>query len=250
MGIIDFLKVKKGSPASQIGELEASLERLRAELKEVNSIVESHGQRRADALLSDVTDAEIANLDAAAALAQIRLERLELAELELVERIEAAKDATVRQRRAAQLEKDAAAIEERVKAINAAIDVLGGAFTKLVEVIPSDSGVLVDADHMTRPASPEDVARAVLASGLYVAAPTMFEMIQPRTRSARPASVERVLNVFVSRDGMLSRFNPGLVGEECTIPPTADAADQIIVSPLREQAARLRDSAPMSAAAE
>ncbi|MGD9657404.1 MAG: hypothetical protein AB7U61_07145 [Methylocystis sp.] len=251
MGVLEFLKPKKGPAATQIPEMEAALDKLRAELKQVAAIVEGHGQRRADMLLSDAADADIAKLDSDVALAQIRLERLELAELELQDRIESARDGMDRSKRAAALERSAGEIEAKVAALDAAIGAVAAAYADLVKTVPGDSGVLLDADHMTRPATPDDIARAIVASGLFTAAPTLFEMVAPRHRTARPACVERILGVFVvNKHGVLSRFNPGLVGEECTIRPTAEAADAIIVSPLREQAARLRDSAPQAEAAE
>ena len=74
MGIIDFLKPRKGAPASQAAEMEAALAKLREERKSVETVVDSYGQRRADALLSDATDADIAKIDTDANLAQIRLE--------------------------------------------------------------------------------------------------------------------------------------------------------------------------------
>ena len=82
---------------------------------------------------------------------------------------EAARDSDQRTRRAGELERAAAAIESKVAALDSAINALATAFTDLARAIPDDSGILVDADHMTRPATPDDIARAVLASGLYVA---------------------------------------------------------------------------------
>ena len=202
-------------------------------------------------LLSDASDADIARLDADVALAQIRLERLELAELELQDRIAAARDGSERQRRAGELERAAAAIESKVAALNSAINALATAFTDLAGTIPGDSGILVDADHMTRPATARRRCERDLSAGMFNAAPSAFEMVQPRLRSARPASVERLLNVaIVNKDGVLTRYLKGLCGEEATVPPTAAAAEQIIVAPLRDKARALRDSADLAQAAE
>ena len=41
MGVLDFLKVKKGAPATQAAEMEASLERVRAEMTQATAIIES-----------------------------------------------------------------------------------------------------------------------------------------------------------------------------------------------------------------
>lgn len=250
MGVLDFLKVKKGPMQTQIGEIEAQLERLRAERRAAETIVEGHGQKRSDMLLSDASDGDIAHLDADAGLAHIRLERLELAELELQDRLDRARDSVARSTRAAELERAASSIEEKAKSLESAIAALGAAFDDLVRAIPHDAGVQRDCDTMTKPATPEDVARAVLAQGLFCAAPSIFEMVAARTRSLRPACVERVLNVYAIRDGTLTRFNNGLVGEECEIAPAPFAAEQFIVAPLRAQAAALRASDDMRAAAE
>ncbi|MGD9540761.1 hypothetical protein [Methylocystis sp.] len=213
-------------------------------------IVESHGAERADMLLSDASEEAIIAADKDAALAALRLERLEVAELSLIEQIDAARDSERRASRAKELERDAVVIAEQAANVDAACAVLAGAFAKLVAAIPSESGVMVDADHGTRLATPEDVARAILAQGLFSACPNIFEMMAPRTRTARPACVERVLAVSIVRDGVLSRFNPGLHGEECTITPAPIAANEIVVEPLREKARELRSSTPMAEATE
>lgn len=251
MGIIEFLRVKKGAPASQIAEIEANLEKVRAERKAAEAIVENHGQRRADMLMSDASSADIAALDAAVNLAQIDLERLEMVELELIDRLDHARDSVDRSKRAAMLENSAAQIEQKTQALDAAISAVAAAFTDLVKAVPDNIGVQKDADRFLQDATPADLARAILASGLFRAAPEAFEMTQPRNRSPRPACVERMLSVLVvNQDGALSRYNPGIVGEDCEIPPTADAAQQVIVERLRAQARRLRQSDDARMAAE
>jgi hypothetical protein len=244
MSVLDFLKVKKSAPASQIAEMETSLARLRTERKEFETVVESHGARRADALLSDMADADIAKLDADASLAQIRLERLELAELELVERIERARDKAERERLASEHERAAGQIETATKALEAPLAALAVAFAELVKAIPAETFLRKYSDRhtMAQPASPEDVARAILGNALYVAAPSIFETQKCRSAFAPyGAGVERALYVSTFGSGLVTPFNKGLIGEECAIHPAPVAADQLIVAPLREKARTLRE---------
>ena len=112
MAILDFLKTKKGSPASQIGDLEKNLERLRAERVEAEKAVEAYAPRRAQMLLSDVDEATIIAADREAEVAKIRAERLELAELELLDRLEKARVAASRDA----IDKERQAAEEKVAA--------------------------------------------------------------------------------------------------------------------------------------
>jgi len=136
VGIIDFLKPRKGAPASQAAEMEAALAKLREERKSVETVVDSYGQRRANALLSDASDADIAKIDSDANLAQIRLERLELAEMALLEQIAAARDSDARARRAGEMGASAATIEAHAVNLEKAIDTLAAAFTALADAIP------------------------------------------------------------------------------------------------------------------
>lgn len=244
MSVLDFLKVKKSAPASQIAEMESSLARLRTERKEFETVVESHGARRADALLSDMADADIAKLDADASLAQIRLERLELAELELVERIERARDKSQRERVAGELERAAGQIETATKALEAPLAALAAAFAELVKAIPAQTFLRKYSDRhtMPQPATPEDLARVILANALHVEAPSIFEMQKCRPAfSAYGAGVERALHVSTFSNGLVTPYNKGLIGEECEIHPAPIAADQLIVAPLREKARTLRE---------
>jgi hypothetical protein len=112
MAILDFLKTKKGSPAAQIGELEKNLERVRAERVDAEKAVEAYAPRRAQMLLSDVDEATIIAADREAEVAKIRAERLELAELELLDRLEKAREAASRDA----IDKERQAAEEKVAA--------------------------------------------------------------------------------------------------------------------------------------
>ena len=97
MGVLDFLKTKKGPLPAQIAYLEASLERLRAERRSAEAIVEGHGSRRAGTCASGVMterDGE-GGEDVAAGLARVaggRATRKTILELqdELGDRIVAA----------------------------------------------------------------------------------------------------------------------------------------------------------------
>lgn len=242
MGVFSFLALtKKGGPPTSPADLEASLERLRDERKQVELIVDSHGQRRADALLSDAADADIVELDKGADLAHIRLERLELAELELVDRLERARDKANRERVAAEYERAASAIEEKAKALQDPINTLAAVFADLVRAIPDDTFLRQFSEFYTCPvaASPEGVARAILANAIYAAAPPVFEMRKcHQAFRGYGAGVERALSVHTLRDGVLSPYNKGVAGEECDL--AAVTAENIIVKPLRSKARALR----------
>jgi hypothetical protein len=243
MGVLDFLRAPtKKTPTAAISEMESQLERLRAELKGANEIVESHGQRRAGMLLTDAADADIAKLDADVALARIRAERLELAEVELEERIAAAKDRASREARAAEAERAADAIEAKALALETAVTALAAAYTDFASAVPSALCLKKDDNcGAMPPATPADIGRAVLAQGLYAANPNIFDMMTARTLAARPACVERGLFVTTVEDGVLTRFNRGVVGEECAILPTIEAAEAIVTAPLRRLARELRE---------
>ena len=137
MAILDFLKsTKKGT--SQITELEGNLQRLRDERRKLEPIVESHGTRRADMLLSAATEQEIVDADKQAELAALKLERLELAEMALLEQIEAARDTDARQRRASAMDAAAAAIAAKTAAVDAAASGFAAAYRELLATIPAD----------------------------------------------------------------------------------------------------------------
>jgi hypothetical protein len=243
VGIIDFLKPRKGAPASQAAEMEASLAKLREERKSVETVVDSYGQRRADALLSDASDADIAKIDSDANLAQIRLERLELAELELVERIAAARDSDARQRRAGELEAAAAAIATKTAAVDAAASAFATAYKELLSAVRAD---LVDiqilSSRHTQPikAAPADIAGAIAGQALAVACPQIFDD-RPPTLRHWGAAVERVLAVHeLDRDGNLSPVLVGEHGQDAIISTADHAARRIILEPLKRVAEEIR----------
>lgn len=247
MGIIDFLKPRKGAPASQAAEMEAALAKLREERKSVEATVDSYGQRRADALLSDATDADIAKIDSDANLAQIRLERLELAELELTERIAAARDSSERQRRAGKMDAAADAIEARAVNLEKAIDTLADAFTAFADVVPVKSpATRYEPGSGARPANNFEVARAVLAQGLFQRLPDAFEVTG---REAIGAEFQiRMPVLYHRRDGSLAPGIPKDEAADLKFPFASGTADKIVVAPLRQVAAEIRAGrAPVNA---
>ena len=201
-------------------------------------------------LLSDAADADIVRLDADADLAHIRLERLELAELELTDRLERARDKSERERLASEHERAAAQIETATKALEAPIALLAAAFASLVEAIPTETGVAKDYEnHLTPcPAESIDVAQAIAAAALHSAIPGLFERLTLVRRGngqplASPAPVARIYDLGSLRIG-------GRVSGDPAPLPAPVAAQQLIVQPLLEKARTLRagDAAHLEAA--
>lgn len=247
MNVFEFLKPpkKSGGPAAQISDMQASLEKLRADRADVQKIVDGHESKRALMLLSAATEEAILDLDRQCDLARLRLERAGLAEFELESRIESARDTADRQRRAAENERAAGAIEEKVKAADAAVVALAGAFADLVRIIPPDAGILIDQNGFApnRAATPAELAAAFVGQGLFACAPSLFETRVWHGRILRRLGVERRLAVRVlDAHGLLVDFLPGAHGEEVDVLPASLAAQQILVDPLRAQAAELRAS--------
>lgn len=246
MSVFDFLKPpKKGAPATQITDLEASLARLRQERKDVEAIVEAHAPKRAAMLLSDVTESDIIELDKAADLARLRLERLEMAETELTDRLTRARENIENTRRSEYFERSAAQIEAAAKALEAPIAALAAAFAELSKSIPSDTGIdkpPTASFSGRRPATADDIGRAILANGLHAAMPSIFETVACRPNLARMggAAVERALFVHTFANGLVTTRCAGLDGEECEIHPSTITAYSLIVEPLRRRAAALR----------
>ena len=238
MSVLDFLKVKKSAPASQIAEMEASLARLRAERKEFETVVESHGARRADALLSDMADADIAKLDADASLAQIRLERLELAELELVERIERARDTQRREAEAVRRDDVAGKVEQIAIQLEKAIDELVIAANEMVAAIPADLIRMRDYEPtmgiIDQP-NPQRLVAAIVAEAMYKRSPELFRRGNEYCGSADIAlwlcthNPNGSLNYIVSTNDDGKKFMLA-----------SGAADIHVVQPLRRAAADLR----------
>ncbi|WP_292532284.1 hypothetical protein [Methylocystis sp.] len=242
MSVLDFLKTTKKTVASQIEEMQASLVKLRAERKDVEAVVEEHAPKRAAMLLSDASDAEIAQLDAAANLAQIRLERLEIAELQLQDRLERARNKSERERLATEHERAAAAIEEKAKALEGPMNALAAAFDELVKVIPAETFTekYSDGHLMPQPARPEDVARAIVASGIYNNEPRLFELlraVRANTLQQQHTHFEKAMSLYSWDGGRLAPFGGQGEPKVFTAPI---AADLLIVGPLREKAAALR----------
>lgn len=246
MKIIDFLRQPKkpGDMQSQITAMEESISRLSAERREAEKVAEQHAPKRAEMLLSDATEEAILEADHAAEIARLRLERIELAEVELTERLNRARDAAERTRRAAECEHSAAQIEAAVKGLDGPIAALAAAFTELAKSIPAENLIqkYSDGHRYAQPAAPEDIARALVGNALYVAAPKMFAMARAsHVFSGWGAGVERALKVHTYHNDMLTSYNAGLAGEDCTIHDGALFADQIIVGPLRRRAASARE---------
>jgi len=238
MSVLDFLKVKKSAPASQIAEMEASLARLRAERKEFETVVESHGARRADALLSDMADADIAKLDADASLAQIRLERLELADLELVERIERARDTQQREIEALRCDDIAAKVEQIASRLEKAIDQLAIAADEMTEAIPADLVKMRDYEPtmgiIDQP-NPQRLVAAIVAEAIYKRSPELF-----RVSNDYLGGVDIALQLYTHNPNRsLSRIVPANAdGRKFML--ASGAADIHVVQPLRRDAADLR----------
>lgn len=242
MGVLDFLRpTRKGQP--QIADLESSLARLRVELNQARDIIEGHGQRRASMLLTDASDHDIAKLAAEVDLAQIRVERLGLAELELIDRIDRARDLSDRNRRAVEAERAADRIEEATKALEASVATLGECFAQLVAALPQRTGL--ERRHVGQQflgsATPDEVARAILATALYSVAPGAFETGPSRRPWSGGAAVERELLVYVQEGDVLSERLLGFNGEGSKIPTASIAAEEMIIGRLRAEAATLRE---------
>jgi len=243
VGAFDFLKPKKSDRPSRVSDIEAELARLRAERKVVEAAVESHSTRRANLLLTTASDEDIVRLDADANLSRVRLERLELAEVELSDRIDQARSVSDRLRRAVEAERTADRIEEATKALEASLATLGTAFAELVAAIPQRTGL--ERRHVGQqllgPATAEEVGRAVLARALYSVVPGAFETSPSRRPWSGGAAVEKALLLYVQDGGALSERLLGFEGEGSTIPPASIFAEATIVGRLRAEAAALRE---------
>jgi hypothetical protein len=242
MGIIDFLKApKKATPEAAIAAMEEQLERLRAELRDAHAVVSSHSQRRDAAMLTDVSDADIARLDADADLASIRAERLELAELELEERLSRARDESARQKVAAEREAQARAVEEAALPLEKAIDALAEEFGKFASAVPTVNGALYfDSSKGTSAMTPIEVARTILAEGLSARLPDAFISLN---KSLIGTTYELALYVpHRRRDGYVDFDLPKLPkGEEIRFLQASGVADALVVAPLRCSADAIRN---------
>jgi hypothetical protein len=239
MAVFDFLKVaKKGSPATQIAELDASLARLRAEHKSVQAIVESHGQKRAEMLLSEAADADIVKLDADAGLARIRLARLELAEIELAERLDRARDTQQREAEAVRCDDVAAKVEQIASRLEKAIEELAIAADEMVAAIPADLIRMRDYEPtmgiIDQP-SPQQFVASIVAEAIYQRSPGLF-----RVGNDYCGGVDIALQLYTHNpNGSLNRIIPtNDDGKKFAL--ASGAADSHVVQPLRRVAADLR----------
>lgn len=252
MAILDFLKsTKKGT--SQITELEGNLQRLRDERKKLEPIVESHGTRRADMLLSAATEQEIVDADKAAELAALKLERLELAEMALLEQIAAARDSDARQRRASEMDAAAAAIATKTAAVDAAASAFAAAYRDLLSAVPADMidvRILKPRFSVDGAATPVDIARAIAAQALAASCPELFETHPPHVRVYGNACAKTLGVLVIDERGRLSPVLAGEHGEKANITSAEKAAERFVIERLREKARALRGSADVREAAE
>jgi hypothetical protein len=253
MAILDFLKVAKKAPAAAIDEMEASLGRLRAEMKEASVVVEGHGTKRADMLLSDASEEQIIDADKAAELAALKLERLELAEIALLEQIEAARDASERQRRVGEMESVATAIFREDGRVDTAASAFAAAYRELLSAVPAD---LIDV-RILKPrftvdgaATPVDIASAIAGQSLASHCPELFESHRPHTRTHGDACAKTLCVLDTDRAGRLSPILPGEHGKKASITSAQKAARRFVVDPLRDKARVLRGSSVTAEAAE
>lgn len=246
MSVFAFLKNKKtAGPEQEITELNSALTRVQAELSETNRIVETHGARRSDALLTDVADEEIAKIDADASLARIRAERLEMAEAEILQRLETARDRIERAKTASEREKAARAVEAAAKRIDSIVAQLAAEFPALVEAIPHCCASIYVPARGPVPATPTQIAGAILAEALAARIPGAIETIGAENFGWE---VERVLRIYYRRksDGALSEGFPK--NEPAQFVSAVDAAAKIVCEPLRASATNIRagNAAPNS----
>lgn len=245
--IFDFLRApKKGSPAAQITEMEAALARLQAELKEAEAIVEERPTKRAAMLTSAASNADIKALDDRSDDAILTIERLEAAETELISRLERLRNGAERERIAADCERSAAQIESSVAALESAAAIFATAmkrtYNELLTAIPQETGLQkAVAFNPYVDATPEDFTRSIMAAAIYAITPELFETQPTKRNAAGPAVAEKSLNVSICENGVITRYLPGLFGEDCVIPSPRGLASHLI-APLREKAKALRHS--------
>ncbi|MCQ4188117.1 hypothetical protein [Methylocystis suflitae] len=244
MSIMSFLSPPKkaGDVRKQIDEMTAALAKLIAERRELDATIEAHDRTRGQMLLSSATEDDILALDRQCDLAKLRSERLGLAQFELENRIERARDKAERERLAAEHERAASAIEQAAKTLETPVAHLAAAFAALVEAIPAETGAtkVFEGHIMPQPARPEDVAQAILGNALYAAAPRLFEattLVRRGMNEQALASVESVIRLYA-----LDNFKiGGRSGKDPAMLPAPVAADQLIIAPLREKARTLRE---------
>jgi hypothetical protein len=153
-------------------------------------------------------------------------------------RLVGAKEAAEREAAAHEREKAAAAIEARAVNLEKAIDALADAFSAFASEIPVKSPATRYESGGARPANNFEVARAVLAQGLFQCLPDAFEVIG---RQAIGAEFQiRMPVLFLRSDGHLHGGIPKEIAADLKFPLASGAADKIVVAPLRRVAEEIR----------
>lgn len=251
-----------GAIEEEIAALEKRRETLQAKLDAASNALELSRIDRRNHLINAVED-DTAGTEkiAASILAGERdvtglrdaLDEIDSRIVEARSRLEIERAGDERERRAASLERAADDLAAKARSLESAVDALAIAAADFIQAIPDDTGIIIDRNGFAQndAATPAELAAAVISQGLCMTAPTLFEQRNPNSRVLRGAGVERALSVrCLDGNGRISSFLPGRVGEKAEILPTSIAAEQIVVEPLRAQAAALRASDDMKAAAE
>ncbi|AZG75988.1 hypothetical protein [Methylocystis rosea] len=246
MAIFDFLKPKTGDVAS----LETQLQRLLAEKAQVTAEVEAYGSRRADLLLSDSDDDAIVRFDTEHAKACVRLERLEVGEIALLERIAVAKDATFRAAEALRREKSAEDLTQRAVVIDRTFGTLCAQLEEFIAATPPDCIDIKGYREFYGIGSaltPTQVASALLTEALYQRMPDLFEQ-EGRDIVGNFWSCKLPLRYRKKGSGVSAELPKGNV--EIRFLPFSGAADETLIAPMRDKALSLRASEEMREAAE
>lgn len=255
MAILDFLKApKKAPPHAQISELEERLQRVVAERHTLEALVESHSATRAAMVYeADKSEEDILAFDRELDVARLKLERAELVELELLDRIAHARNSDARSRKAGELERAAETIAAKTAPLDAAASAFAAAYRELLSAVPAD---LVDI-RILKPrfsvdgaATPVDIASAIAAQALAASCPELFETHPPHVRVYGNACAKTLSVLDADTRGRLSPVLPGESGEHASITSAEKAAARFVVDPLRDKARALRGSAEMKEAAE
>ena len=163
------------------------------------------------------------------------------------QRLTAARDAEVRERRANELEVAAAAISKRAAVLEKSVDALAAAFDLFVAELPEDFSIelerLFPSDQRTpKTGNATDAARAILAGAIYLSEPRLFEVC-PLEESYAPAHSGRamMLRHFDEKaGGKLDHRLWGVTGEEVDVASVRASTEKHIVSPLLAMAQALR----------
>ena len=257
LNILELLKLPKkpGGVAAQIPAIEDSLQKLRAERADIEQKIAAYDATRSDMFLGAATEEQILELDRQHELLKLRLERAGFAEAELEARLAAAKEQSARETTAraytaaadtvsAELPKIEAAIAAFAAAANALTTRLSAALPLEMIALEKDTG-----NGLPVPASAQDLARALIAEGLFAAAPNLFETFKPQLVGGRPACASHALRVhFQSTSNAISPFVPGLEGEEAKFESATAAANRLLIERFRKKASELRGADAQAAA--